>query len=148
MKKNKFNFKFKKILNDLKRRPEDAASDLGISKKDINKIVEGKKKLNFDIIEKAVKIWPVNYSEFFDVEDDTKNGYKIFKNSDSNSTQRKMYRGGEPYYLYKDTVMSKVSTFRPEWIQQLKVHSSRYRTTQHLHQVLHPEQQLPPNHST
>ena len=32
-----------------------------------------------------------------------------------------MYRGGEAYYLYKDTVMSKVSTFRPEWIQQLKV---------------------------
>ena len=121
MKKKKFNFKFKKILNDLKRRPEDAASDLGISKNDINKIVEGKKKLNFDLIEKAVKIWPVNYSEFFDVEDDTKNGYKIFKSSASNSTERKMYRGGEPYYLYKDTVMSKVSTFRPEWIQQLKI---------------------------
>ena len=32
-----------------------------------------------------------------------------------------MYRAGYPYYLYKDTVMSKVSTFRPEWIQQLKV---------------------------
>ena len=32
-----------------------------------------------------------------------------------------MYRGGSPYYLYKDTVMSKISPFRPEWIQQLKV---------------------------
>ena len=36
MTKKKINIKFKKILNDLKRRPEDAASDLGLSKKDIN----------------------------------------------------------------------------------------------------------------
>ena len=32
-----------------------------------------------------------------------------------------MYRGGKPYYLYKDTVMSKISSFRPEWIQELVV---------------------------
>mgnify|MGYP005997958545 CR=1 FL=1 len=83
--------------------------------------MEGKRKLEFDLIEKAVKIWPVNYNEFFSVEDDTKHGFKIFKSKASNSTERKMYRGGEAYYLYKDTVMSKVSTFRPEWIQQLKV---------------------------
>ena len=121
MPKNTFNYKFKKILNDLKRRPEDAALDLGLTKKRINQILEGKRKLEFDLIEKAVKIWPVNYNEFFSVEDDTKHGFKIFKSKASNSTERKMYRGGEAYYLYKDTVMSKVSTFRPEWIQQLKV---------------------------
>ena len=33
MPKNTFNYKFKKILNDLKRRPEDAALDLGLTKK-------------------------------------------------------------------------------------------------------------------
>ena len=121
MTKKKINYKFKKILNDLKRRPEDAASDLGLTKKKILEILNGKKKLEFDLIEKAVKKWPVNFNEFFSVEDDTKNGYKIFKNKASNSTERKMYRAGFPYYLYKDTVMSKVSTFRPEWIQQLKV---------------------------
>lgn len=121
MTKKKFNIKFKKILNDLKRRPEDAASDLGLSKKKILEILNGKRKLEFNLIEKAVKKWPVNYNEFFNVEDDTKNGYKIFKNKASNSTERKMYRAGHPYYLYKDTVMSKVSTFRPEWIQQLKI---------------------------
>ena len=121
MTKKKINIKFKKILNDLKRRPEDAASDLGLTKKKILEILDGKRKLEFDLIEKAVKKWPVNFNEFFSVEDDTKNGYKIFKNKASNSTERKMYRAGYPYYLYKDTVMSKVSTFRPEWIQQLKI---------------------------
>ena len=40
---NKFmlsNIKFRKILNDLKRRPEDAAKDLKISLKKINNILE------------------------------------------------------------------------------------------------------------
>ena len=37
MTKKKINIKFKKILNDLKRRPEDAASDLGLTKKKFQK---------------------------------------------------------------------------------------------------------------
>ena len=32
-----------------------------------------------------------------------------------------MHRGGKPYYSYKDTVMSKLSPFRPEWIKELLV---------------------------
>ena len=32
-----------------------------------------------------------------------------------------MHRKGKEYYNYKDTAMSKVSTFRPEWIQELVV---------------------------
>tara|TARA_B100000029_G_scaffold176343_1_gene173669 strand:+ start:6300 stop:7607 length:1308 start_codon:yes stop_codon:yes gene_type:complete len=113
--------KLRKILNDLKRRPEDAAKDLGISKDKIDKILSNEAKLDLNLIEKAVQVWPVNYSDFFHIEDDTKNGYKIFKSSQSNSSERIMYRGGKPYYLYKDTVMSKVSPFRPEWIQELAV---------------------------
>ena len=69
--------KFRKILNDLKRRPEDAAKDLGVSR---NKIKEILKKRNFSdlsLIEKAVKVWPVNYSDFFHTEDDTKNNIRF-----------------------------------------------------------------------
>ena len=113
--------KFRKILNDLKRRPEDAAKDLGISKQKINKILTSEKFTDLSIIEKAVKVWPVNYSDFFFTEDDTKNNYKIFKLSQANKSERIMYRGGKPYYSYKDTVMSKISPFRPEWIQELVV---------------------------
>ena len=113
--------KFRKILNDLKRRPEDAAKDLGISKQKINKILTSEKFTDLTIIEKAVKVWPVNYSDFFFTEDDTKNNYKLFKLSQANKSERIMYRGGKPYYSYKDTVMSKISPFRPEWIQELVV---------------------------
>ena len=57
--------KFRKILNDLKRRPEDAAKDLGVSKKRVQKILRNKTFSDINILEKAVKVWPVNYSDFF-----------------------------------------------------------------------------------
>tara|TARA_B100001093_G_C26847333_1_gene1023485 strand:+ start:2792 stop:4096 length:1305 start_codon:yes stop_codon:yes gene_type:complete len=113
--------KFRKILNDLKRRPEDAAKDLGVSKKRIQKILRNKTFSDTNILEKAVKVWPVNYSDFFFTQDDTRNGYKIFRLSESNKSERIMHRGGKPYYSYKDTVMSKLSPFRPEWIKELLV---------------------------
>jgi hypothetical protein len=37
---NLFALKFRKILNDLKRRPEDAFKELNISNEEINKILE------------------------------------------------------------------------------------------------------------
>ena len=55
--------KFRKILNDLKRRPEDAARDLGVSKKKINKILTSQKFSDLSLIEKAVKVWPVSLKE-------------------------------------------------------------------------------------
>lgn len=118
MNKN-FAQRFRKIINDLKRRPEDAAKDLGLSIYEVEKILEGKTSLNIDIIDKATKVWPVNHSDFFSIEDDTSDDFKIFKKSHSDATAREMLRDGKPYYLYKDTVMSKISPFRPEWIEEL-----------------------------
>ena len=59
------NIKFRKILNDLKRRPEDAAKDLKISKKKLLRLLKKNKFNEFDIIKKATKVWPVNYGDFF-----------------------------------------------------------------------------------
>ena len=111
--------KFRKVINDLKRRTEDAAADLGVDQETIENILNGKKYPDFELIKKAVDVWPINYSEFFSIEDDTKNGFRIFKKEDSDKTAREMSRDGKPYYLYKDTVMSKLSPFRPEWIEEL-----------------------------
>ena len=115
------NIKFRKILNDLKRRPEDAARDLKISNKKLLQILNNKTKTDFDIIEKATKIWPVNYGDFFSFEDDTKNDFKIMRASISDKSSRIMSRGKKPYYLYKDTVMSKLSPFKPELITELQI---------------------------
>ena len=71
--------KFRKIINDLKRRPEDAAADLGVGQEIIENILNGKKYADFELIKKAINVWPVNYADFFSIEDDTKNGFRIFK---------------------------------------------------------------------
>tara|TARA_A100001015_G_scaffold170946_1_gene189995 strand:+ start:6240 stop:7541 length:1302 start_codon:yes stop_codon:yes gene_type:complete len=115
------NIKFRKVLNDLKRRPEDAAKDLKISQKKIYDILSSRSKINFKIIQKAVSIWPVNFGDFFSFEDDTVSDFKIMRSSQSNKSQRIMHRGGNPYYLYRDTIMSKLSPFKPELITELAI---------------------------
>jgi len=107
------------ILNDLKRRPEDAAAELGISLEELTQIIAGKKTLSQEIIEKAVKIWPVNISDFYLIYDDTPTGVKLMSAEESKMSSRIMNRSGKPYYEYRDTVMSNVSPFRPEWIMEL-----------------------------
>ena len=44
------------MLNDLKRRPEDAANELNVSLEEITGIIEGKKEITSKIIARAVKI--------------------------------------------------------------------------------------------
>jgi methylphosphonate synthase len=107
------------MLNDLKRRPEDAANELNVSLEEITGIIEGKKEITSKIISRAVKIWPVNYRDFFLIHDDCPDGIKIMRNEDSVKSSRVMDRGGMPYYEYRDTAMSSVALFRPEWIEEL-----------------------------
>ena len=116
-----FALKFRKILNDLKRRPEDAARELNIPSEEINKMLNGELDPDFRLLKKATEIWPINLNDFFGIEDDTINNYKIFTKAESNNTTRIMQRKNKPYYKYKDTVMSKISSFRPEWIEELIV---------------------------
>ena len=107
------------ILNDIKRRPEDAAHELDVSSELIFSIIEGRSDLPIELIDKAIKIWPINKRDFFIIEDDCFDGIKMMTASDSKKSKRIMSRGGKPYYEYRDTVMSTVAPFRPEWIREL-----------------------------
>ena len=109
------------ILNDIKRRPSDAAKELEISEEEIQNIINGKTRLSSEIISKAVKIWPVNARDFYVMHDDCPSGLKIMRCEDSLKSSRIMNRSGKPYYEYRDTVMSSVGPFRPEWIEMLCV---------------------------
>ena len=53
------------ILNDLKRRPEDAAKELNVSLEEIMDIINGRKEISSEIIARAAKIWPVNLRDFY-----------------------------------------------------------------------------------
>ena len=107
------------ILNDIKRRPEDAAYELNIPLEKIQSILNGEIRLTEEIIDIAVEVWPVNRRDFYIVEDDCPEGIKIMSAEDSEKSSRIMNRAGKPYYEYRDTAMSKVSPFRPEWIEEL-----------------------------
>ena len=109
------------ILNDIKRRPSDAAKELEISKEEIENIINGKSRLSSEIISKATKIWPVNARDFYVMHDDCPSGLKIMRCEDSLKSSRIMNRSGKPYYEYRDTAMSSVGPFRPEWIEMLCV---------------------------
>ncbi len=65
------------ILNDIKRRPEDAARELKVSLDEINSILAGEKELPGYIVDKATKIWPVNARDFYIIHDDCPQGIKI-----------------------------------------------------------------------
>ena len=112
-------YNFLGLINDIKRRPEDAAKELGISLDEINSIIEGKKPPSFDIINKAVEIWPLNPRDFFLIHDDCPDGVKIMREQESKNSSRVMDRANLPFYEYRDTAMSSVSLFRPEWIEEL-----------------------------
>ena len=107
------------ILNDLKRRPEDAAKELGVSLEEILSVIKGEKELSHDIIKRAAEIWSVNISDFYLIHDDSPNGVKIMRAEESQKSSRIMDRGGDSYYEYRDTAMSSISLFRPEWIEEL-----------------------------
>ncbi len=107
------------ILNDIKRRPEDAANELQVPLEEINEIIEGKKLLSQELVNKAIQIWPINARDFYIIQDDCPLGVKIMRSEDSKKSSRIMNRAGKPYYEYRDTVMSTVAPFRPEWILEL-----------------------------
>jgi len=107
------------LLNDIKRRPEDAAKELGFPLEEINAIIEGKKYLTSELVDKATQIWPLNARDFYIINDDCSLGVKIMTAEESKKTSRIMNRAGKPYYEYRDTAMSTVAPFRPEWILEL-----------------------------
>ena len=109
------------IINDLKRRPEDAAAELNVSLDEFHSYLRGDRKIPASVIKRAADIWPVNERDFYCLRDDAPTGIKIMRATESAQTSRVMERAGKPYYEYRDTAASSISQFRPEWIKELCV---------------------------
>ena len=97
-KNKRIGLNFLSILNDIKRRPEDAAEELGVPTEEINQIIAGEKELSFEIVNRAIEIWPLNARDFFLINDDAPNGVKIMRSEQSKKSKRTMDRAGKPYY--------------------------------------------------
>ncbi len=109
------------LLNDLKRRPEDAARELGISTREMEQFLADERPFPITLVRKACSIWPVSPREFALVYDDAESGVKLMTAAESAASARVMERAGKPYYEYRDTAASSLSSFRPEWIRELCV---------------------------
>jgi len=114
-------------LNDLKRTTESASRDLGLDIKFIESIINGlADSQSYDkFIKRMGQVYPIDTSYLTLIKKDTENGIKYMSIEDSDLTTRVYERTdghGETsqYYRYKDTAMSNLSLFKPEWIEVLK----------------------------
>ena len=108
-------------FNDLKRRPEDVARELSYPLEKINDYISGRDKPSEEFYQLFTDFYPVNRRDLHIIKDDCPEGVKIMRAEESAATSRVMNRAGKPYYEYRDTAMSSVGQFRPEWIKELCV---------------------------
>lgn len=116
-------------LNGIKHTPESFSKKHNISLESLKKVIKNEKAPSEELI-KAISnnsplrlrdLYDLNYKEDFPIVDDTVDGISYISNYDKNSTKRTFYRGLDkkiPYYDYADTAMTRLSTFRPEWIAE------------------------------
>lgn len=110
---------FLALINDLKRNRQAAARELDVPQELIEKIIAGEADFSMDLLRRATEIWPVNLRDFMIIEDDTREGILPMAREASEKSSRVFARGGSAYYEYRDTAMSKLAPFRPEWILEL-----------------------------
>jgi methylphosphonate synthase len=103
--------------NDLKRDDATAETELGLPTGSFAAYTAGTRTITWDLIERAARVWPLNERDLLAVHDDCPGGVSVFRHADSVKSSRVIDRGGRPYYEYRDTAMSRVASFRPEWIQ-------------------------------
>lgn len=107
--------------NDLKRNSATAAKDLGISEGEYEDLVRGRRPVSAEVMARMAAVWPVNERDILPVHNDCPDGVLICAAEESVASARVFRRGGADYYEYRDTAMSRLASFRPEWIRMLAV---------------------------
>ncbi len=114
-------------LNDLKRTPESAAIELGYSIDELKLVLSGEstEQKAHDLIRKMGQQYPIDHLQLHLLKDDTLNGIKFVSAIESKNSSRiydRVDKDGNmsQYYEYRDTAMSKLSLFKPEWISVLR----------------------------
>lgn len=114
--------------NDLKRTVDSMAIELSIDKSLLTLVVQGQasQEETFAIIDKMEQFYPIDSSDLKLVNDNSKHGVVHHTSDQSQASARVFNRlnsKGEktPYYEYRDTAMSRLSPFKPEWIKELRL---------------------------
>ncbi|MGW1376157.1 hypothetical protein ACWD6P_18060 [Streptomyces sp. NPDC002446] len=107
--------------NDLKRNSAAAAADLGLSPAEYAAHLSPEQEFSWDLARRAATVWPMNERDLVPVRNDCPDGVSLLRTADSAASARVFQRGGIDYYEYRDTAMSRLASFRPEWIRMLSV---------------------------
>jgi hypothetical protein len=107
--------------NDLKRNDAVAEADLGLAPGSFADYTSGRRPVTWELISRAARAWPLNERDLLPTHDDTAHGLHIMRAKESEASSRIIERGGGPYYEYRDTAMSRLASYRPEWIRMLRV---------------------------
>ena len=114
--------------NDLKRTIKSMSKELDVNYEYLQNVIKGqcKHKDTFKIIKKIGKTYPIDSSDLILINDDCKHATLHMTSKKSKATSRVFDRLNKkkdltPYYDYRDTAMSKIAPFKPEWIKQLRV---------------------------
>ena len=117
--------------NDLKRTPEALAAELEIEVSLVHRVIEGRATLaaSLDLLHAMTNKYLISLADIWLDEDDTNDGVRVMTAADTAGSSRVFERldrhGGEsPYYEYRDTAMSRLAPFKPEWIEELRVVSN------------------------
>ena len=115
-------------LNDLKRTIGSCSKELGWEQAEVEAVVEGRAEDDTvtRFIDDFTGFYPVRRTSLTLPRTDCTNGVRKLDLEASVASARVFERptadgGKSPYYEYRDTAMSVLSDYRPEWIEQLRV---------------------------
>ncbi len=114
--------------NDLKRTRQALASELGRPQAFVDAVIEGTASVADaqDLMRSMAEVYPISLSDLWLERDDSDDGVIIMTGDASERTARvfdRQDRDGNltPYYEYRDTAMSRLGPFKPEWIRELRM---------------------------
>ncbi|MFQ5953481.1 MAG: hypothetical protein ACE5JZ_00280 [Kiloniellales bacterium] len=114
--------------NDLKRTPEALARELNRDPATVRRVIAGEadEATARSLLTAMAEAYPISLADLWVEADDTEDGVKVMRRADSDASSRVFERkdraGSEtPYYDYRDTAMSRLAPFKPEWIRPLRL---------------------------
>jgi methylphosphonate synthase len=113
--------------NDLKRTIPSLANEISVPIEKMDKIMKGEMTLSstLEIIQKICSYYPVSLASILIDQKDYSNSVRIMREEESKISSRIFSRVNAskertPYYEYRDTAMTTLSPFKPEWIKELR----------------------------
>ena len=113
--------------NDLKRTPDVLAKELGWSDEIVRRVIAGSSDLETarSLMMAMADFYPISLGSLWIEPDDTDGGVMLMSAGDSIRSGRIFSRADRngvltDYYEYRDTAMSRLAPYKPEWIQPLR----------------------------